>query len=641
MSRASHAFRPERYEEELAALIGALEAAGAPDAAGLHRILRRHPKDGRGFFSKSEIIRGFRHLKAVRGWDRPEAPFVARLRMKPVRTASGVAPVTVLTKPFPCPGRCIFCPSDVRMPKSYLSDEPGAQRAAQHRFDPYDQSLSRLTSYHNTGHRTDKVELIVLGGTWSYYPEPYQVWFVKRCFDALNGFGESPGGEAPSQAPAIASTDDLAQPVEAGGGRCEGRRSGPVDSHFDRRPDRQSDERIDGRRIRRGYNRIVRELEARQGNGGDAEQESWEELARVQRLNETAAARCVGLVVETRPDHLSLDEVRRIRRLGATKVQIGIQSLSDRVLRLNRRGHDVAATRRALRLLRGAGFKLHAHWMPNLYGSSPAEDVADFERLFTDPDFRPDELKVYPCSLIESAELMARWEDGSWRPYTRDELLWVLAECLRRAPAYCRLTRVVRDIPGTDIVAGNRETNFREVAERHLDDQGLRCRDVRAREVRGRPLDPAALRLERIDYATSIGREVFLQLVGPAAGPAAGPARGTRLAGFLRLSLPDRPAPLDELEGSALLREVHVYGRLAALDGGRANAQHLGLGRRLVEHAALLAHRAGHPDLAVISAVGTRDYYRRLGFTDGPLYQHRRLGRESAPPWQRPSGPRD
>ncbi len=583
--KTTYAFAPERYEDQLAALIGELDRLAAIDSEGYRQALRRYPKDGRGFFSKSEIIRGFRHLNAALAWGRDEDEFAARLRMKPVRTASGVAPVTLLTRPHPCPGRCIFCPSDVRMPKSYLSDEPGAQRAAQHRFDPYAQTLSRLRAYHHTGHRVDKAEIIVLGGTWSSYPEPYQVWFVKRSFDALNDFARWRDGE-------------VAPPATAG---LEWAELG---------------ERIDGRRIDRNYNRIVADHAEIHDNGRSAaEAAGWEELAEAQRRNETGAARCVGLVVETRPDHLTAGEVVRIRRLGATKVQIGFQSLSDEVLAANRRGHDVAATRRAVRLLRGAGLKIHAHWMPNLYGSCPERDVEDYERLFADPDFRPDELKIYPCSLIESAELMAYWRDGRWRPYEHDELLEVLVECLRRTPEYCRLTRVIRDIPGTDIVAGNRKTNFRELAEAELARRGLPARDIRAREVRHREVEPGELELREARYATSVGEERFLQYVTP----------DDRLAAFLRLSLPAAPVEIGEIASSAMIREVHVYGRLVGLGERRAGrSQHLGLGTLLIERAAALAAEAGFADLAVISAVGTRDYYRRLGFDDGELYQHRR-----------------
>ncbi len=586
MTISKYSFAPERYEAELTALIGDLDALERFDQPGLEGVLRRHPKDGHGFFSKSQIIRGFRHLNRKYGWRRDERPFVERIRMKPVRTLSGVAPVSVLTKPYPCPGRCIFCPSDVRMPKSYLSDEPGAQRAAQHGFDPYAQTLSRLVTLHNIGHDVDKVELIILGGTWSFYPEAYKIWFVQRCFDAMNDFA--------------APRDE--QPLDPAGPGADFR---------------NLREAVDGRSLERSYNRIVSEFLARQRSPtGQGESARWRDLERAQMINENARARCVGLAVETRPDYLSLEEVVRIRRLGATKVQIGYQSLADEVLRLNKRGHDVAATRRAMRLLRAAGFKIHAHWMPNLYGSSPQADIEDFGRIFSDSAFRPDELKIYPCSLIESAELMSYFEAKRWRPYSAEELLEVLAACLLQTPEYCRLTRVIRDIPGTDIVVGNKKTNFRELVEEELRRRGLASRDIRSREVRRRRIEPEELTLRRVDYETSIGSEIFLQYVTPQ----------DRLAGFLRLALPRRRAGIPEIRGSALIREVHVYGRLAAIgDRTEGRAQHAGLGRSLVDEAACVARRAGYRDLAVISSVGTREYYRTLGFTDGKLYQHRRL----------------
>ena len=593
MSPEYQSFEPGRYADELGALIAELKALDDIDERTFNRILRRYPKDGTGLFSKSELVRGFRHLMEAEGWTDDEESFLERIRMKPIRTSSGVAPVTVLSKPYPCPGRCIFCPSDVRMPKSYLADEPGAQRADQHRFDPYAQTMSRLRTYLVNGHRVDKIELIILGGTWSYYPEGYQIWFVKRCFDALNEF---------------CGTD--AESAALGTDRSTGEKDRAA------RKDRAASlPRVDGRLMTRTYNEAMREIERNgQIDWVEGEAASWGELEAVQRVNETAAARCVGLSIETRPDHLSDEEILHIRRLGATKVQIGYQSLSDEVLELNKRGHDVAATRRAMKLLRGAGFKIHAHWMPNLYGSSPELDLEDFERVFADPDFRPDELKIYPCSLIESAELMSYYQAGSWRPYTSDELLGVLAAAMMRTPGYCRLTRVIRDIPGTDIVDGNKVTNFRELVEADLRRRGQASRDIRAREIRQRP--PEGLEPEQIEYTTSVGRELFLQFV----------ARDDRLAAFLRLSLPSAPVAVEEIAHSAMIREVHVYGVLTALgESGEGRSQHTGLGRRLIDRATDLARAAGFEDLAVISSVGTREYYRRLGFEDVGLYQHRQL----------------
>jgi elongator complex protein 3 len=585
MIETSYSFIPQDYEEELRQIIDELDGLEGWERSDYERILRRHPKDGRGFFSKAEILQGFRHLNQKLDWQRDEQSFADVIRMKPVRTLSGVAPVTVLTKPYPCPGRCIFCPSDVRMPKSYLSDEPGAQRAAEHQFDPYRQTFSRLRALHNIGHRVDKVELIVLGGTWSYYPEAYQIWFVRRCFDALNDYGSWRLGEK---------------------------------IHWPEKPEidfRNNDQRIDGAEPDRPYNQIVRQFTEAASRGDEpTPTTSWSDLEAVQRDNEGAEARCVGLVIETRPDHLDLQEVGRIRRLGATKVQIGFQSLSDKVLELNHRGHDVEATRRSVEMLRQAGFKIHAHWMPNLYGSSPEHDIEDYERIFADPALRPDELKIYPCSLIESAELMQKYRAGEWRPYDHEELLRVLTECMQRTPEYCRLTRVIRDIPGTDIVDGNKLTNFRELAERDLAERGLSIRDIRSREVRDLVLERTDLHLRCTEYDTSVGRERFLQFT----------TADDRLAAFLRLSLPKRSVPFTEIAESAMIREVHVYGRLVRI-GGRSSgrSQHLGLGRELIELAEREAVAAGFSDLAVISSVGTRHYYRSLGFEDGALYQHR------------------
>jgi elongator complex protein 3 len=581
----TYTFSPDRYERQLEAIIDELLSLDAIDGRSLQRVLRKYPKDGSGLFSKSDIIRGFRHLRDRREWTIAEESFLERLRMKPVRTASGVAPVTVLTKPFPCPGRCIFCPSDVRMPKSYLSDEPGAQRAAQHQFDPYLQTLSRLLAYHNNGHRVDKVELIILGGTWSHYSEEYQIWFVRRCFDAMNDLPQYLAGQS------LPGTDD------------------GIDFGY-------LTETIDGRSIERGYNAIVTDFRNRHSASED-ESADWESLARVQRANESAEARCVGLVLETRPDSLTPTEALRMRRLGATKVQIGVQSLDDSVLALNKRGHDVAATARAFELLRGFGFKIHAHWMPNLLGSSPDNDVRDFKRLFEEPAFRPDELKIYPCSLIESAELMTSFEDGSWRPYSREELLRVIGECLGLTPPYCRVTRVIRDIPGTDIVDGNRLTNFREIAEADLDERNVERREIRSREIRFQQVAEEDLRLSEITYATSTGQERFLQFVTP----------DDDLAAFLRLSLPSGAAPSDEIRTSAMIREVHVYGVVVGV-GERhdGRSQHSGLGRKLIDQAANAAADTGFADLAVISSVGTRQYYRKLGFEDGELYQHLSIG---------------
>lgn len=588
-SYSAYRFDPAEHEENLRGIIAALAPLETVDPKALNRVLKRHPKGGTQIYSKSEIIRGVRHFGSTLDVD--ARAFIDKLRMKPIRSSSGVAPVTVLTKPFPCPGQCIFCPNDVRMPKSYLAMEPGAQRATQNAFDPFAQTYSRLKAFHINGHRTDKIELIVLGGTWSFYPEAYQVWFIKRCLDAMNAFD---GDDRP------------------------GRPDVPHEIDF-----KDLDDTFDGARIERTYNEIVSGHLKHHHDGSllaSTEVARWDELFEAQRANELASSRCVGLVVETRPDHLDDAEVEHIRRLGATKVQIGIQSLDDRVLEMNKRGHDVAATRAAMKRLRQAGFKIHAHWMPNLYGSSPANDRVDFERVFGDADFRPDELKIYPCSLIETAELMRHYDDGTWQPYSHEALVDLIADCMPQVPRYCRTTRVIRDIPSHDIVVGNKLSNLREVAEQAIDVRNATCNDIRAREIRSAAFDPAELTRRETEYETSAGRERFIEYVTP----------DDRIVGFLRLSLPRAPSFIDELDQAAIIREVHVYGPVVAFGARDAQrSQHTGLGRALVEYACELAQVEGHDRIAVISAIGTRQYYRDLGFTDGPLYQHRALARSS------------
>ncbi|RPG04124.1 MAG: tRNA uridine(34) 5-carboxymethylaminomethyl modification radical SAM/GNAT enzyme Elp3 [Proteobacteria bacterium TMED72] len=580
------AFDPEAHRTDLLAI--AHEIIELPDdgetiaPALLEGILRRHPRDGKGFFSRAQIIAGLRYLCAEGLVDFDEERLVRRMQMRPVRTQSGVTPLTILTRPHPCPGRCVFCPNDVRMPKSYLADEPGAQRAAKNHFDPYLQTWNRLAAYKAIGHPTDKVEVIILGGTWSFHPESYQIYFIKRCFEALNDFGQG-----------VDRRDQMAGPVR--------------DFLSLTNPERKK------------YNETVGSyLREEVGSSllGEEEEASWAELEQVQIENEQGGCRSVGLVIETRPDHISVEEVMRIRRLGCTKVQIGFQSLSDEILEQNKRGHGVSETRAAVTLLRAAGFKLHAHWMPNLLGATPESDELDFARIFDDPALRPDELKVYPCSLIETAELMDYYESGDWRPYEHDELLEVLVSALSSVPRYCRVTRVIRDISSDDIVTGNKLTNFRQIAENEVIARGGKCEDIRSREVRRESISSDDMTLKKTEYDTTLGKECFIEFVSPE----------DRIAGFARLCLPERKADLEELEASALLREVHVYG--AATDLGMRpdqRAQHRGLGSRLVETAALHARDAGFGSLAVISAIGTRGWYRRLGFEDGLLYQHRTL----------------
>ncbi len=594
----------------------------------LAQVTKRHPKKDGSQFTKDEIVIGYRNLAGTNDLPELNEKFLEQIRKKPTRTQSGVAPITVLTKPFPCPGKCIFCPSDIRMPKSYLSDEPGAQRAERNWFDPYLQTYNRLQALKNIGHSVNKAELIILGGTWSYYPEAYQIWFIKECFRALNDFGNKDDREKiqeyyaeldkklKEKTSAVLSNNPIENKENLEGFKIEGEQLSTKD--------------------KKTYNQTVSQLYvAPEKIGGFDKYQSadWEELFIQQKKNEIASVRNVGLVIETRPDNISEKEVIRIRKLGCTKAQIGFQSLQDSVLEKNKRGHDVSATRRAVKLLRQAGFKIHAHWMANLYGSSVELDKKDYATLFDDKDFRPDELKIYPCSLIGSAELMSYYKKGLWKPYEYSELLDVLSFCLLNTPEYCRLTRVIRDIPSTDIVEGNKKTNFRQIAEQKILKAGKKSKDIRAREIRNLQFDPKDIRLEKEIYSTPVSTEIFLQYVVDAqkvidkrTGKQPEHTQGTKILGFLRLSLPSSKLAeenfIDELKHSAMIREVHVYGRVVDVGTKKTEkTQHLGLGKKLILLAKEIATKKGFEKMAVISAIGTKEYYRKRGFKDGELYQ--------------------
>jgi elongator complex protein 3 len=512
----------------------------------LQAILLRHPKGGSGLYSKANLVAGYRYLVAE-GDIEADPLLQQRIRMKPMRTQSGVAPVTVLTAPAGCPGKCIFCPDDWRMPKSYLYDEPGAQRAERDGFDPYLQTLGRIQAFEGIGHDASKVELLILGGTWSAYSRDYREWFVQRCFDAMNAAGD----------PAYSGSRSLEE---------------------------------------------------------------------AQAINVHARHRNVGLVIETRPDWITPDEIRHLRKLGVTKVQIGVQSLDDEILALNGRGHDVAAVRRALGLLRTAGFKLHLHWMPNLFGATPQSDRADFARFFSDAAICPDELKIYPCSLMADTPLYDHFLAGAYQPYTERDLVQLLADVKPTIPPYTRINRLFRDIPAHHIQAGVKLSNLRQVVQEELAARGQRCGCIRCREIRRRDVQPEQLTLQTYHYTTDLTDEYFLHFVTNENYVEEG-----LIAAFLRLSLPHSPevgsrAFLDEIAASALIREVHVYGPALSIgDEKPGAAQHSGLGTQLLDAARRISREAGFRRLSVIAATGTRGYYAARGFHLGTLYMHSEL----------------
>jgi elongator complex protein 3 len=340
-------------------------------------------------------------------------------------------------------------------------------------------------------------------------------------------------------------------------------------------------------------------------------------LKEAHSYNEVAVHRNVGLVIETRPDHINKEELAWLRYLGVTKVQLGAQSFDDRILELNQRGHSVVETQQAVGLLRAAGFKIVLHWMPNLLGATPESDRLDFQYLWD--GFCPDEIKIYPNQLLANAELYDYWLRGEFIPYSTDELIDLICDIKINIPRYCRVNRVIRDIPSTNVVEGNKRTSLRQDVHTEMKKRGTQCQCIRCREVRKQSIEFADLRLNDLTYQVGATEEHFLSYA----------TKDDKIAGFLRLSLPGQGDPktamletgLSELDGSAIIREVHIYGQSLEV-GAKQNglAQHAGLGSDLVHQAELLARQRGFRRLAVIAAVGTRRYYLGRKFQRGEFY---------------------
>jgi len=588
-----------------------------PDSALFSRLIDRLGKgrpDAQDY-SKQNLLPYYQQVKKTdpKRWEswnidpELEKRFFRIMRIKPRRTASGVATITVITKPWRCGSDCLYCPNDLRMPKSYLSDEPACQRAERNFFDPYLQVQARLRVLNRMGHLTDKVEIIVLGGSWCDYPPSYQIWFVSELYRALND-GEAGWPEAQQliqdyldlglhndKDDLIRQTTPLQQQIKAG---------------------------------TLNYNQAIRQLyeesEAWQ-TVVKQQQGSMDALCKEQSTNETAAHRMVGFTVETRPDLVTSATLKLLRQLGVTRLQIGIQSLDPQVLKLNRRKTTPEQIRNAFALARTFGFKIHAHFMQNLYGSSLAADEQEYQQFMTDPAYLPDEVKLYPCSLVADTDLCAHHASGSWQPYTEQELIELLAADTLNTPPFVRISRMIRDISSHDIIAGSKRTNLRQLVEKNLEDTGKasKIQEIRYREIATSEVIQDDLQLDIITYKTTVSTEHFLQWI----------TQDNKIAGFLRLSLP-APMRSDYLPANtqlppvlkhAIIREVHVYGKVAAINKAGESVQHLGLGKQLIEKACELAQKAGHTRINVISSVGTRRYYQNLNFTNKALYQQKQL----------------
>jgi elongator complex protein 3 len=522
--------------------------AGKIDRYHLQKMQRRHAKTTNSSFDTNDELLLSYHNLVKRQLIKPSKELENIFRLKNTRSASGIVVISVLTKPYECPGKCLYCPSEPDVPKSYLPNEPAVMRAISCKFDPFLQVESRLQALNAVGHSTDKINIRIIGGTWSYYPKQYQTRFIKALFQAANEMKND------------SSSHKLT-------------------------------------------------------------------LDRLQTINETAKYRVVEISVETRQDYIDEKEIVRLRKLGVTKVELGVQSVDDEVLKINNRGNTTADTIRATKLLKDAGFKISYQMMPNLPGSDLAADKKMFTRLFAEQDFCPDHMKIYPLALLKKTGVFELYKKGLYKPYTLEELTNILKTIKSFVPHYCRIERVIRDIPSEDIVeGGSKVSNLRQVVLAEMEKSGTKCQCIRCREIKNEFDLDEPYKLWREDYLASNGLEVFLSIENESR---------TKLYSMLRLRIPGHGLTASKvafpvLKNSSIVREIHTYGP-AMLLGEKSDhaAQHQGFGKQLIAEAekiTLLEFEL--PKISIIAGIGVREYFRKLGYYLTDTYMTKYLAKK-------------
>ena len=516
------------------AILQKISSGKIVDAQGLAKIKTQSCRE----FELSRLLRNSELLAAATREQRTKV--IQLLRLKPVRSISGVSVITVMPKPYPCPKEepCIYCPGGptTGTPQSYTGHEPAAMRAIQHNYDPYGQVKSRIEQLRAIGHEVDKVELIIFGGTLTAYPQDYLEWFVVQCLNAMSG-----------------------------------------------------------------------------ANAGTIEE--------AQRAAETASIHNSDITFETRPDYCREPHVDFMLRLGATRVELGVQTTHNYIYKLVERGHTVEDVVEATRIARDAGFVVVHHMMPNLPGSSYERDLDAFKTIFEDERFKPDALKIYPTLVMPGTKLHELWRRGEYRPYPFEQIVDLIAEVKRRVPEWVRIQRIQRDIPINLISEGVKRGDLRALIQEKMRREGARCQCIRCREVGhvqyklGLDPNPDDIELMVKRYRASEGEELFLSFED---------VNHDILIGLLRLREPSAKAHRLEIKDarSMLVRELHVYGPLVQVgEAARANEwQHRGWGERLIKEAERISREEFDArEVIVLSGIGTRNYYRRFGYErEGP-----------------------
>ncbi len=501
-----------------------------------------------------------------------------KLLTKPVRTISGVSPVALMTAPSKCPhGKCVFCPGGIAspwgdVPQSYTGHEPATMRGIRNNYDSYLMTFNRLEQYLLLGHTIDKIEFIIMGGTFPATAKEYQEEFIWGAFKALNDFSDLFfDGEGNVKIEEFKEFFEL-----------------PGEMH-------------DAERMARLHQKLFQ-----------LKQKTTTTLEEEQLRNEIAKVRCVALCIETKPDWGFLQHGNEMLKQGCTRVELGIESVYDDVLAHTHRGHTAADSKKSIQILRDLGFKINFHYMPGLPLTDGERDIAGMKQLFDDSEYRPDMIKFYPTMVAPGTALYAQWKQGKFEPISTDEAAERLIPIKEYTPEYCRIQRIQRDVPTKYWSAGVGLTNFRQfIHEKYKP----KCRCIRCREPLGKKVNWNDVQIKVVEYEASKGKEFFIAAEDP---------QQDILLGFCRLRFPFENLREEITKDSALIRELHVYGTATAI-GEEGVVQHKGWGKRLMQKAEAIALDHGKKKMVVISGVGVREYYKKLGYEKEGPYMVKRL----------------
>ena len=499
------------------------------------------------------------------------------LLTKPTRTISGVAPISIMSKPANCPSqaKCIYCPGGINSvfgntPKSYPGNSPGLIRAIRNDYDPYLQVFNRLEHYVLLNQDITKVEFIVMGSTFLFFDPKYKEDFIKYCLKALNDFSDLFIKDNKIDFEKFVDFYELPASIK------------------------------DNERVTRIKEKL-RKLKL-------------DTTLEIEKLkNENAYVKCIAMCLETRPDYCFEDHISEMLNYGTTRVEIGVQTLSDEIHKLVKRGHTNQDSIKATQLLKDSFLKVTYHNMLNLTGSTIENDKYELKEIFQNPDYRPDSIKIYPCLVFRGTELYELWNQGKHKVFTMEEIVDIIVESKKFVPKYCRIMRINRDIPTFMSEAGVRKTNLRQYVEQELKKRKIKCNCIRCKEPKLNNLSWQDVKLKRLDYEASKGQEIFLSYED---------TKNDFLLGFARLRIPYKPFRKEITNNSAGIRELHVYGEAVKVGSESTQIQHKGLGLQLMQKSEEIAKQEYNiKKLLVISGIGVKNYYiNKLGYQKDGFY---------------------